>query len=181
MDVYRLDTNADMWAGFFPSEQGDWHQFDPIVDGTSVASGWEPVAVYRFDAEGKRGHGDFSTLNAVPTFTGRAVEALSDLLEGCGELLPLTVADGGEAYAYNVTRLSDALDRERAKFEYYRSGGIMAVDDYVFDPEGVVGETIFKLAVQPRGYEYVTDRFRDRVEQAGLTGFRWRPPVWSGG
>ncbi len=174
-----LRPNHNDWAGLY-TVQGDARRFDSLK-GTPMASGWEPVEVAWGNAEGKQGWGDFFSVGVAPVFTGRAVEALGDLLEGCGELLPLAVADGGEAYAYNVTRFSDALERERSEFEYYDDGRIMAVDEYVFDPEKVAGETIFKLAVQPRGYEYVTDRFRDRVEQAGLAGFRWRPPVWSGG
>ena len=137
--------------------------------------------VFWTNAEGKQGQGDYSTLNAAPVFTGRAVEALSDLLEGRGELLPLTVLGGSEAYAFNTTRLSDSLDRDRSEYDYYSSGTgrIMSVEDYVFDPARVADETIFKLAILPRGFEYVTDRFRHRVEQAGLTGFRWAP-VWTG-
>ncbi len=121
------------------------------------------------------------SVSTAPVFTGRAVEALGDLLEGCGELLPLAVVGGGEAYAFNITRVSDALDRDRSEFDYYRSGGIMSVEEYVFDTAAVAEETIFKLPIRTKTVEYVTDRFRDRVEQAGLTGFRWRPPVWSGG
>lgn len=178
MEVFELWRAANDWGGLY-TVHGETDRFNPL-DGSSMAAGWEAVEV-AWDEEPGRPRPDFSWVSTAPVFTGRAVEALGDLLEGRGELLPLAVTDGSEAYAFNVTRLSEALDVERSELDYYRSGGIMDVDRYVFDPATVARETIFKLAILPRSYEYVTDRFRARVEEAGLTGFRWKPPVWSGG
>ena len=179
MNVYRLYFAADDWAGLYTPDRSQRSRLEPF-DGTPIAPGWEPIDVDWDNAEGKQGWGDFCEVNGAPVFTARAVEALGDLLEGRGELLPLAVADGGEAYAFNITRLSDALDQDRCELDYYDDGRIMDVDDYVFDPAKVADETIFKLAILPRRFDYVTDRFRDRVEQAGLTGFRW-PSMWTGG
>ena len=180
MEVYSLHPDANHWAGLYPVEEDDWYRFEPF-DGTPMAAGWEPVEVLWDNADGRQGWGDFFTVNGAPVVTGRAVEALGDLLEGRGELLPLTVLGGGEAYAFNITRLSDALDRDRSAYVYYDADRIMKVDDYVFDPDKVEAETIFKLPIRPKTFEYVTDGFRHRVEQAGLTGFRLKAPVWTGG
>lgn len=58
-------------------------------------------------------------------------------------------------------------------------GDISRVKEHVFDPGRLVGESIFKLALLPEGVTYVTQAFRERVEEAGLTGFAWDRPVWS--
>ena len=45
----------------------------------------------------------------LPVFSRRAIEALGDLLEGNGEILP-TTCEGDEIFFFNVTRVIDALD-----------------------------------------------------------------------
>ena len=121
---------------------------------------------------------DSPGLARIPVFTARALDALSDLLEGRGEPLPLEVEGGGELYAFNATRLSDALDEERSDLKRFKAEGtIMRVKRFEFDPDRVAGETIFKL-IQKRNYEFVTEPFRKRVEEAALRGF-WFERVWS--
>ena len=46
----------------------------------------------------------------VPAFSRKAVDALRNLLEPNGELLPL-VAEVGEYFAYNITTVADILDQ----------------------------------------------------------------------
>jgi len=53
----------------------------------------------------------------VPAFSGRAVEALRDLVQPCGELLPLT-CEAGRFYAFNPTIVSHALDLSRSTIEW---------------------------------------------------------------
>lgn len=112
-------------------------------------------------------------------FDARALEALGDLLEGRGELLPLDVQDDEEEYRlFNVTRVSDALDEDQSELKRFSSDGrIMRVVRFAFDADRLAGETIFKLVQRPN-YNYVTEVFRERAEAAALTGFRWREPVW---
>jgi len=121
-----------------------------------------------------------------PVFSARAVEALSDLLEGRGELLPLEVEGGGdlyrELYAFNITRLSDALDEAKSELKRFESDGtIMRVERFEFDPGRLAGETVFKLAQMPEWHDFVTGAFMRRVQEAGLRGFSFDWRVWSPG
>lgn len=54
----------------------------------------------------------------------------------------------------------------------------MRVGRHEFDAERLRGETLFSVPQQPRRQEYVTDAFKQRVEEAGLSGFLWDRRVW---
>lgn len=113
----------------------------------------------------------------VPAFGERAVEALRDLLEANGELLPLR-CEQGDYYAFNVTRLVEALDVERSAFRRFPDGRIQEIERHVFMPERIRPFPIFKLPHQRRSSVYVTDEFARRAAAAALTGMSLRE-VWS--
>jgi hypothetical protein len=93
-----------------------------------------------------------------------------------GELLPLALTD--ESYfVYNATRQVDALDEDRSELVRFGSGRIMDIKRYEFRPEHLQRATIFRLP-QVQGAVFVTDRFVERVAEAGLTGFDFAA-VWS--
>lgn len=179
-EVYILDFDANHWGRLLEVHELDRQRFRRTFDGSSLAGSWKPMEVYWDTDRGTRERCDFSTLIGVPVFSERAVEALGDLLEGRGELLALEVAEGDRQFLFNVTRLSDALDEQRSEIDYFDDGTVLAIDHYEFAPERLAGETIFKLAADPLGYEYVTDGFRDRVQEA-LTGFVFDRRVWVAG
>ncbi len=176
--VWTLDHDANRRAALQCRDINDLDRFEPF-DGSPMAHVWESVRMFWETEDGSRPRSDFARAGGAPAFNGRSLDALSDLLEGRGELLPLDVEDADEEYyAFNCTRLSDALDEQRSEFAYFPDGGILDIDRYQFLSQQLAAETIFKLAAVRRVYHYVTDTFRQRVEQTGLTGFRWERPVW---
>ncbi len=177
-EVYLLDFDANNFARLNTIDLNDLDRFEPL-DGTPMAPAWQPVKTRWVTNKGTRPIPDFSTISGAPVFNARALAVLGDLLEGRGELLPLDVEDAEDHYAFNCTRLSDALDEERSELAYFRTGRVMAVDRYEFDQRKLVGDTIFKIIQKRRSSKYVTDLFRRRAEEAGLSGFLWGPPVWT--
>lgn len=113
----------------------------------------------------------------IPVFSQRAVEALADLLLAHGEILPLTCVEGAY-FAYNVTRLIDALDLQRSDYHQFSSGVIFDISRHEFRPDRLRDAVIFKLPQMPGPGEFVTDVFVRRVEQARLQGFSLKE-VWS--
>jgi len=105
----------------------------------------------------------------VQLFSPRALEVLGPLLEGNGEILPLD-CDYGEYYLFNLTRVIDALDVERSDVFRLSPGRIGHVIRYEFFPERIGDATIFTIP-QQFGRFYVTNRFTEAVEDAGLVGF----------
>jgi len=169
--VYKLSSQANDYAALQLVDDYDLDRFDAF-DGTPIAASWEPLRMFWETENGAFAPSDFSRVPGTGLiFSARALEALSDLLEGRGELLALEVADGSDYHLFNVTRVIDALDEERSELAYFSSGRVMDVDRYEFRPEELEGETLFKLAQFPRSRLYVTDAFVERAERAQLTGF----------
>ncbi len=80
---------------------------------------------------------------------------------------------------FNITRLVDALDERRSAIERFDDGRVLGIDHCALYADQLAGESIFKLPQKPAVYEYVTDEFRRRVEQARLSGFLWGRRVWA--
>jgi len=145
---------------------------------------WKPIEVVGRVNKGN----DFPCLNLlVPAFSQRAVNALHDLLEPNGELLPLQPKDvNARFYAYNVTTYADVLDRERSIVTWMTDdpgpwdARAIHISHFEFIEEQLNGLIVFcipELAAQP----FVTQTFVDRIAEAGLGGFKpecvWKTPV----
>jgi hypothetical protein len=105
-------------------------------------------------------------------FSRRAVETLKDLLPPSGELLP-TITQTGEYYVYNILHKSDAFDVAKSIAEFMPSSGketAISIERYELRPERIGNHAIFRLREDPASI-MVTDRFKERVENAALNGF----------
>jgi hypothetical protein len=124
-------------------------------------------------------------------FSRKAVDALHDMLEANGEILPL-IFEGkeNEYFAYNVLTVSNAVDEEKSEIDRRQDGRFSYIKRYEFDPTQVAGLTIFKTWENkapkvPSSHTFVsvevfvTDPFVKRVNEAGLFGFDFRLK-WSG-
>ncbi len=180
-EVYILQCDVDHVARLTLDRLDDLDRLAPF-DGMPLGASWEVLPMHWDTEGGRRPLADVSDLgHGGWAFSPRALGALGDLLNGRGELLPLGIAGGvGGWQAFNVTRLSDALDEGHSRIEYFKGlAEILDIERYAFDPSRLVPETVFKLRQDPAPYEYVTDEFRRRVEQARLSGFLWDRRVWA--
>ena len=158
---------------------GDYDVFNAF-QGSPVAENWKPVRVER----GPKSEGDPGLPSDFPWLTRnelimrtRAVVALRDMLEAGGEILPLATDDGVALYAFNVTRVLDAMDEENSIIKRFPDGQIMFVSAFAFRESMVRDEPFFKLPY--RGCPIlVGERFKERVHAAGLVGLDFRM-VWS--
>jgi hypothetical protein len=149
-------------------------------DGSPRAGQWKPVKVLRVRADHRQGFNpsDFPWLGSdVLVMRRRAVEALRDILDAHGEILPLATDDGVELFAFNA-RMVDALDEARSTVERFPdSNRIMWIKKVEFIESAIRGLDMFRL---PRRSSptYVSQRFVDRVNAAGLVGLEF-DKVWS--
>lgn len=169
--VYKMEADPDMrWL-----EVKD-ELPEPLIymlQGRPIAATWVPLEIQEvMDDELPAGPvSDFPYMHLVPTFSSNAVRELEDLLTPHGELLPVR-AKRGEFYVFNVTNVVDALDENRSELERFTSSGrVMRIRRFVFRPDAVAGQTIFKIPQMIRSLVLVTDQFRQRVEDRRLTGF----------
>lgn len=127
---------------------------------------------------------DYPTVGlCIPLFSHRAVEALRDLLEPNGEILPVECKTG-QYHAYNVTTVADVLNRETSEIEFglwYRLKKIEPVTAeqiqyYDFYADRLSGLSMFRIPERMSDY-YVTEVFTQRVREHDLKGFNLRK-VW---
>ena len=102
-------------------------------------------------------------------------------VHGQGAFVPECAALCGEIVGASPAFLA-ALDQmrriARSEAPVLIEGEVMDVKEFVFKPETVRGQLIFKIPQRPGSYRLVTDRFLDLVRQHRLTGFKFRL-LWS--
>lgn len=114
---------------------------------------------------------DFPTFSTgIPMFSERAVEALRDLLEPSGELLPV-ITDKGLIYVLNITTVVEALDMDRSELSWTATDADWASNVWVFefDPDRLTNAPIFRLRECPNWW-CVSDVVLNRALAAGLKG-----------
>lgn len=161
---------AEGFQWVLPIAEGDFEVFGSF-DGSPRASDWVPVPMrlLRVDEGRRLEESDFPWLGSDALVLGeRAEKAIGPLIAHDGELLPLA-CDEASLWALNVRRVVDALDVDRSSVVRLSSGRIMTVREHVFHPVSLDGVSVFKLPELP-GSTYVTESFRDAIDEAGLRG-----------
>ena len=176
MKMFQMRADGNRYENLTYANPDDSKRTLDWCDGTSMAGRWFPMPLEILkEPEGyeKLPRGDFPCfISGAAVFTQKAVTALADLLEGQVELLPI-ICEAGDYQLANVIRVVDALDEANSDVQRFEDGRVMDVERYAFHPEKLKGLTIFKLPQFRRGRVYVTERFVDRVREAGLKGFRF--------
>jgi len=177
MKVYILKADVNRFRGIYYQDSKSIVEFNRRFNGTPIKKTWTGKERFAFIPE-RLPKGDILGLSShIPVFNCRAVEALADLLEPNGELLPIT-CNGEQYFLFNATRLVDALDEANCEIIRFSDGGILDVVRYSFFEKKLIGVVAFKLPQKPLWSVYVTDPFVQRVKAAGLKGFKL-PFIWS--
>jgi hypothetical protein len=205
MNVYELDREKDD-EGYDRYQQlivADWKLSKTLEEYESrygwfdnrqpIGTDWFPVPVEEWEHTYSHIPGDYPVLGGfpgypiTPIFNQKAADALADLLEGNGELLPLE-CDSSKYYAFNITREVEALDEQHSEFklcsEVYPDEpppdpDFLLVTRFTFHPDKVADLAIFKLPKRNRkNMPLVTDRFVQRVQETNLKGFAFKL-LWS--
>ena len=161
----------------------------PLGEGTSQLETWEPRQVWYhpLDFEKDLGMANFPRWSAVSIVCDAvAKEIIHKLLADHVEFLPLAYygtkfLDGkvsdSKYSAINVLKILDCLDHKRIEFSYY--GSLKYISQLAFKPNCIGGTPIFKLPIQNSISTYVTNEFKQLVEDNNLTGLKFRK-VWEG-
>jgi hypothetical protein len=148
-------------------------------DGTSRKEGWVPPLVERGPATKRSGNKPADLPYAHVAFLLRrsAVEALKDVLEAHGELLPVATEDGVELFVHNALGTRNVLDMERTEMHHVEGTSIVYIKKPAFIESAIGDAEIFRVPEEPREVFY-TDRFVARVKAAKLKGTDFTP-LWS--
>lgn len=133
----------------------------------------EPAATGRVGS-----YNDFPCISMYyPAFSQRACDALGDLLEPNGELLPIRSNVGVNYYFYNITTIVDALAVEKCKVFWLEPRFIAGeIEVYAFRREKLADLSIFRVYESPLE-TLVTEEFVRRATEAGLNGMDFTK-VW---
>ena len=171
MNIYRLRAEREGFRWLTMAQEPDLGLL-AVLQGMPAAEHWTTPAVgtLELDFEGRiLPLPDFPVFATGAAFSRRAVDTLLDLLVENGEILPLS-CDEGDFFVYNLTRvLRDVLDEGASEIRRFRGGRVKQILRHAFLPERVTA-SIFRIPQKPLRV-YVTQRFVDRVDAAGLTGF----------
>jgi hypothetical protein len=177
--VYLLETHrfSKKYSRFMRSNPKAFPEFYPDMYGKSwkpplLGSAWKPPKLIGDVAPDHDYPGEGAPAWLVPIFSPRAAEGLREFLEPNGELLPV-IAPLGTYYAYNVTRVIDALDIDASEITGF---GRRQINRYAFKAESIDGHALFKIP-QQRVEIYVTDAFVERVQELKLNGM-WITKCW---
>lgn len=160
--------------------QADYEVFVGF-DGASRGATWKPILVRRVRADEHHAFepSDFPWLGSDALVMRRsAVDALRDILEANGEVLPLSTDDGVELSVLNA-RVVDALDEANSSLmKFPGTNRIMRIKKAAFVASKLEGIDLFRLPHRASS-TYVSERFVERVKAAGLRGLVFNE-VWSG-
>lgn len=143
---------------------------------------WVPPVLEQYLGENPRPNvrlrpiGDAPMSGTVNLISEHAAEALRDIWDRHALLYPVILDDDREHQYYMVVvqTVLDCLDREKStgrKQKYGPTPELFAyVDNWVFD-EGCLGDADLFVLPDSNTTPYVTERFRQRVIDAGLKGF----------
>lgn len=175
MKIFRLDVDVARYQTLVPEDQGLWRSGILNFDGRSKPN-WTPPLVRVYNPLQERGNFFHFAAGAL-AFDNVAREAMSDLFERSGEVLPLRT-EGDELFVLNVTTCVNVLEHNAAVWSTSPSTGQkLRIKEYVFRPDLFPDSSVFKIPETVRG-EVLTyrglngpdDEFTPRYESAGLTG-----------
>ncbi len=130
------------------------------------------MAVKRSESSSKRKLSDFPGYVIAPVFSKKALDVLREMVDADAEVLKLDF-DECEYFAINITTVLDVVDYSKAKYKTFQnSKKIMRFEKYEFRkcPE-LESHNMFRIPDELRGYPFVSDKFKNLVEENGLTGF----------
>jgi hypothetical protein len=179
----RYDGN-DVYCRLLVASDDDRKVLDSAFRGVSISiSSWRPLKAIRMYSESEnlaKPLGDRAAIDALSdpmVLSRRALDVLLPHIGSLGQVLPLAF-DEAEYFLFNITNVIDALDIAASDVVYFKDGGFYRVKRYAFKPDVVRDQWLFKIPQHATGFAFVTDRFVEVVQRAGLTGFGFEP-LWS--
>ncbi len=176
MKIWKLKFLLDDFANIKSVENLDGEYYLSF-DGRSKLDTWKKMKVTRLEQDKERPLGDAPGF-FLPALNKKAVNALSPLMSGEVEILPLDFQED-DLYAINVTTVLNVIDYQNSVYRTFSDGKkIMYFIKYEFCNINLLEKhNIFKIIDEPRSYPFVSDAFKQKAEEAGLEGFNFEL-VW---
>jgi hypothetical protein len=184
MKIYQVKVDVNKYQYFLPSDEEIWKTDRLTFDCSPKLAEWTPPEVYVYEPKHRPGNFLSFLMGGALVCDPEATEALLDLLEMSGELLPLPY--GGRTYhVLNVTECFNAIDEERTDWIIGEETKVrIGIRRYAFHRNRLPEVPLFKIPETCRG-EILTvegmkdpdDEFKPRVERLGLKGLVFKE-IW---
>lgn len=169
MKIYRLDFDVNNYKSIQICNKADADYYQ-MFDGTSILDKWEQLDVMYYEEDKDLKAGDAPGFH-IPVLNKRALDILLPIIENEVEILPLRLYEN-KLYGINVLKILNAIDYDLSEYKTFRDGKrIMAFKKYVFKEESIKGYNIFKIIDQPRGDIFVSEEFKNLIDNNLLEGF----------
>ena len=176
MKIWKLWADVNNYDSLMAMDP-DYDYTEITLDGHSMADKWEPVELKRMYGDGLL-LSDFPHYYGDPVMSEKAINVLSPLINDSVEYLKV-IFDEKNYTMLNITKVLNVIDYEKSEYKRFTSSGrIMRFIKYNFRMcDELLTSDIFKLIDEPRRNPFVSDRFKQYVEDNNLTGFEFEL-VW---
>jgi hypothetical protein len=180
--IYTVASKLDEFAYFVIVDEGQRADISSSYYQLRTLGGdWTPPALKT--AQSRKPLGDYPGFGSInlPVVSRRLLDALTPLLSGQREVLPLGVFKRVEYFVLNVLDAVDAIDQNQSIYgpsEHLPRG---ALREAVYKPGALEGRHLFRLVLSEPGahpsYSGVlaSEEFRRAVEQHNLLGINFEP------
>lgn len=182
LKVYKLQNVMKNYSFFIEINYANWKD---SIHTKSIEQKWRPFDLKNFKIPefelhpsdtGKRNYRfDLSTsTGGFIIFSEKAIESLKDILEPRGQFLPVITPSKRKKYLgyYPTNPLRNMIDLEKSNInkEELENFGIREINNIHIKSGAIIDEYIICFS-EARGCVLITEKFKKRVEEAGLEGF----------
>lgn len=174
--IYLLESDIGNYCSFIQ----DYPDGEESIMGCSVDEPWVPFGKeyssitleVRKNDFGKKNY-QFDISSALSPFfiiSEQTLDALRDILESRGQVLPVITESKRKKFVgyYPTNPLSGCFNRDKSVYRVAERG--LIIEKPVLVAENVTDEYLFSIE-EDISRVFVTDKFKQRVEEAGLLGF----------
>lgn len=182
LKVYKLQNVMKNYSFFIEINYANWKD---SIHTKSIEQKWRPFDLKNFKIPefelhpsdtGKRNYKFDVSSSSRPfyIFSEKVVESLKDILEPRGQFLPIITPSKRKKYLgyYPTNPLRNMIDLEKSNInkEELENFGIREINNIHIKSGAIIDEYIICFS-EARGCVLITEKFKKRVEEAGLEGF----------
>ena len=175
MKIWKLCAEVNKYEKLCPVKEFTADELQAF-DGRSLKSEWIPLPVEPLEKKKRPKWSDYPGFT-IPVLSENALRILRPLIENSSEELELVFSER-KFVAVNITAILDVVDYKESIYKTYSDGGIMRFIKYSFrECDELKNHHIFKIVDERRRWPFVSEAFKQAVEENGLTGFEFEL-VW---
>lgn len=171
MKIWKLDSDVEKYDSLVPVKYS--HDESQSFDSNKKKSHWTPMPVKRLNPEKGLELSDISGfMTSFPVFDQKALDILEPLIRDSVEVLPLAFKEK-PYFGINVVSVLDVIDYSKSIYRTFpNTKKIAIIEKYAFrNCDELKNHNIFKIIDEPQTRPFVSDKFKNAVEQNNLTGF----------